>query len=132
MKINDMTREEIDAKVASGEIDLYDIVDVDWSTVHFECDEEDEEVAVKPKKKTPKQPQGAPRSFRVMIRLHNGKVYQWAEIPARDDLSAEDHADEIFFDFFQKLNKRLVHIRKPVHRAIRCSIVDELYIEPVF
>ena len=118
-------------------VDLYDLISVDlpedWN---FEEGFEEaqaqtilrsdtyEEIPV-PSKKT------VAESFLVKIRLHNGRTYEVIKIPVAEDKDPEDQAADIFYHYYKKLNKRHFHIQKPMHRVIRTSIIDELFVERI-
>ena len=118
-------------------VDLYDLITIDYpESWDFESGFEEaqaqtilrsdtyEEISV-PSKNT------VAESFLVIIRLHNGRTYEVTKIPVAEDKDPEEQAADIFYHYYKKLNKRHFHIQKPVHRAIRCSVVEELFVERI-
>ena len=118
-------------------VDLYDLITIDYpESWDFESGFEEaqaqtilrsdtyEEISV-PSKKT------VAESFLVKIRLHNGRTYEVTKIPVAEDKDPEEQASDIFYHYYKILNKRHFHIQKPVHRAIRCSVVEELFVERI-
>ena len=118
-------------------VDLYDLITIDYpESWDFESGFEEaqaqtilrsdtyEEISV-PSKKT------VAESFLVKIRLHNGRTYEVTKIPVAEDKDPEEQAADIFYHYYKKLNKRHFHILKAVHRAIRCSVVVELFVERI-
>ncbi len=64
----------------------------------------------------------------VRIRLRNGRTYDVAEVKIKDNFNVETEANELFDHYYHKLGKRFIHVKNPTHHAIRCSSVDDLFI----
>jgi len=64
----------------------------------------------------------------VQIKLRSGEVYTVAEVKIKDDSDVETQAQEVFDHYYHKLGKRFIHVKNPTHHAIRCSSVDDLFI----
>lgn len=64
----------------------------------------------------------------VKIRLRSGRTYEVAEVKVKDNSNVEAEAESLFDHYYHKLGKRFIHIKKPTHHAIRCSVVDDLFI----
>jgi len=112
-----------------NQMDLYDLVSIDWPDSWSREDEYETPIS-EPHKRFPKQKATSPvkTKFVVKIRLHNDRVYTVAELPIDQTANVEDQEVEIFDHFYKKLNKRHFHIQKPSHRVFRTSIIDELFI----
>ena len=152
-KYSHLSATELQRKIEVGEIDLYDAIEIPWPTswsVQSEADEiaqqndPEENMSVAVRSKQRKKPRrttaasGSPRQrddfsvaryFVVKIRLQGNRVYELARIPIQTDISTTDQEEEIFNQFVPKLDKQYVHVRTPMHRAIRTSIVEELFVD---
>lgn len=131
-KYSHLSATEMQRKIASGEIDIDDAVEIDWPddwgiVTASESPTSNEQCA----RLRPMSGAAATSHLSVKIRLHNGRIYELARIPIRTDIDIEDHEVEVFYYFYKKLNKQYVHVRSPVHRAIRSSIIEELFVERV-
>lgn len=118
------------------DLDFYDRCDlnIDWTKVTFECDEE-EELPESPKRRhTSNKAErykvcNNPKFFLVKIRISNGRTYQVAKVQIENIESLDKEETELINHYYKKLNKRHFHIQKPRHRVFRTSIIDELYID---